>query len=638
MLGLLAGGVLNASTTVQMERQFVGSQSIQILTLSNSLTLLYVLVLFVQLFFLANRTNVSRIGSMTILVLCMLNSVGLGTLLAVLISAPLLVEVQLGLLVVFLSLATHVHAIVCSGLMQDGKWLTAAFLSVVPPVARGVLGTSSIVESSVAGFLLLAVAAQTIGCLVALFFMRTATQVSIRKLPTSSLSINQVLAMYGFATIIGLSSSTRFVRDTTSQRVYESGYFDGRVVLMAAIMIATIYLPDIVSASRVSNQGSVEVRKGTLFVSLTAIAALTLESVGMPELLSASSTRNDSVSVIIAIAWTMLSVSFIPFLYLVVLRSRLVLVVLPFILVLTATNLTSDSPRGVAQGLLAATGGLAISLLLPSLARSRSRTYAKSSTTSPSGALAPEELTVVIPSYNPGSAVADTVSAIYQSFATSRTDVSVIVVSDGSNDESVAILENMAIPGFQHIRFHQNRGKGAALREGFRLAKSEHVAFIDADGDISADQLPGMVAIAKQSGADVVFASKWHLLSDVDVGSLRRLLSRIHQVIQILLFDISISDSQVGIKVYRTDLVRRLEPVLNENGFSLDIELFVAAVANGRNNFIEVPVKLSRKTKSTIRAITAFKVLIDLLRIFWRYRIELSYSLERRGLAHEVTV
>lgn len=71
---------------------------------------------------------------------------------------------------------------------------------------------------------------------------------------------------------------------------------------------------------------------------------------------------------------------------------------------------------------------------------------------------------------------------------------------------------------------------------------------------------------------------------------------------------------------------------------SLDIELFVAAVANGRKNFIEVPVKLSRKTKSTIGVVATLNVLIDLLRIFWRYRIELSYSLDRRGLLHEAAV
>ena len=135
-----------------------------------------------------------------------------------------------------------------------------------------------------------------------------------------------------------------------------------------------------------------------------------------------------------------------------------------------------------------------------------------------------------------------------------------------------------------------------------------------------------------------MFASKWHPLSEADVGFLRRLLSRIHQAIQILLFNVSISDSQVGIKVYRTDLIRRLEPVLCENGFSLDIELFVAAVANGRKNFVEVPVKLCRKNESTIGVVAAFTVLIDLLRIFWRYRIELNYSLERRDLEYEVAV
>lgn len=632
LLSLFVGGVLNAGTTIQAERQFSEIESTQILALSNSLTILYILVLFVQLLFLASRTNLSQIGWITILVLCISNSVGLGTLSVVLINAPFSVEVQLGLLLVCLAIATHLHAIVCSGLMQDGKWLTAALLSIVAPVARSLFGNIAAVESSVTSFLLFAVAAQTVACLIALFFAKAAIHVSTRQLHLSSQSTRQLVAMYGFAAIIGVSSWTRFLSDANSRRTYEIGYFDGRVVLVVAIMISTVYLPDIVSASRLNHLSSVEVRKGTLFVSVATIATIFFVSASTPGTFSVGPLRNDSAGLVIGIAWTILSVSLIPFLYLVVLQSRLVLVVVPLVILLVSTRLTSDSPLGFAQGLLVTTGALSISVLLPFLARSKSRTYAKIITTSPVEALASEKLTVVVPSYNPGPAVADTVSAIYQSCAAARIDVSVIAVSDGSCDESIAILESMAIPQFRHVRFYQNRGKGAALREGFRFARTEYVAFIDADGDIPADQLPGMVAVAKQFEADVVFASKWHPLSEVDVGHLRRLLSRLHQIIQILLFDISISDSQVGIKVYRTDLIRRLEPVLNENGFSLDIELFVAAAANGRNNFIEMPVKLSRKTVTTIGTFTAVQVLMDLLRIFWRLRINLNYSLERRGM------
>jgi hypothetical protein len=67
-------------------------------------------------------------------------------------------------------------------------------------------------------------------------------------------------------------------------------------------------------------------------------------------------------------------------------------------------------------------------------------------------------------------------------------------------------------------------------------------------------------------------------------------------------------------------------PTLREKTFSLDIEIFVAMVAYGHQNFIEMPVVIQRAGGSTVSLANVIKSLVDLIRIFWRSRIGLNYE------------
>lgn len=636
---LLAGGVLNLRTTVGIESQIVDHDVSQVVALSNSLTLVYVLVLFTQMLFLADRARDTRNRHLRIGAVVAVNSFGLGSGLILLISAPPSDEIRLAALVVLFSCVTHVNGLICAGLMSGEKWRTAAILSLVAPVLRFLVSQGITVENSVGTYLSLGVASQTLVCVLALFCSRNPNSYTNSPSTDSVVSPKQILAMYGFAAFISFSTFGRFINESWDREIYEVGFFESRSVLTVGVVIASCYLPEIVSANRLTRRSSVALRKGTLLSSLAALlvaAILVLPRNELLEVLVLRFSEIQAAAVTITASWILVAVSLIPFLYLVALGSRLTLVVLPSAVPILIAHLTVDSPSRFAQNVLIASGVLSSSLLLPFMARSRSRTSVEPSMSNPKEAFSTGDLAVVVPSYNPGAAVAETVSEIYQACKASNIEATVIVVSDGSTDESVQILENIVEPRFRHIRLPENRGKGAALREGFRYASSEYVAFIDADGDISPSQIPGMVALAKEFQADVVFGSKWHPHSEVEVSRMRRLISRMHQVVQVALFDISISDSQVGVKVYRTDLVRTLEPFLRETRFSLDIEIFVAAVAQDRKKFLEVPVKLSRNRVSTIGILTTLQVLGDLLRIFWRYRIELTYSPERRESAQEM--
>ena len=186
-------------------------------------------------------------------------------------------------------------------------------------------------------------------------------------------------------------------------------------------------------------------------------------------------------------------------------------------------------------------------------------------------------MTIVIPSFNPGPAVVDTVEQVLQSVSAAAISVHVIVVSDGSTDESLELLDSIRRGDVTHIRHESNEGKGAALRPGFGRATTPLIGFIDADGDIPPAQLVQMVRIQQESGADIVYGSKTHLDSDVSMSSVRRLYSRVFRWLVRRMFQLDISDTQTGIKLYSAALVHTVLPVVEERGFALDLELFVAA-------------------------------------------------------------
>jgi hypothetical protein len=150
--------------------------------------------------------------------------------------------------------------------------------------------------------------------------------------------------------------------------------------------------------------------------------------------------------------------------------------------------------------------------------------------------------------------------------------------------------------------------------------------FIDADGDIPPAVLLPMYKEMIRSDADVVFGSKWHPDSMVHVTTSRRMLSEFHHLIQRLLFKLDIDDTQVGAKLYRTAALKEVLPTLEESGFSLDVEIFIALAAHGHSNFIEMPVEIRRTGSSTISMKNIVSSFADLLRIFWRARVSLNYA------------
>jgi glycosyltransferase involved in cell wall biosynthesis len=190
-------------------------------------------------------------------------------------------------------------------------------------------------------------------------------------------------------------------------------------------------------------------------------------------------------------------------------------------------------------------------------------------------------LSVLIPAYNEGRVIVQTLAAARESLA--ALDFEVIVVDDGSRDETHTLVQRVAEADARvtAIRCDLNRGKGRALREGFAHARGERVAFLDADLDLHPRQLCDLMRVMDQTQAAVVIGSKLHPGSRVEYPLGRRVLSRGYFLVIRLLFGLPVLDTQTGIKLFRREVLADLLPQVTIEGFAYDLQLLVLAHQRG---------------------------------------------------------
>src|SRR6187200_3729134 len=120
-------------------------------------------------------------------------------------------------------------------------------------------------------------------------------------------------------------------------------------------------------------------------------------------------------------------------------------------------------------------------------------------------------LSVFFPAYNDAGTIASLVITSVKVAATLTDDYEVIVVNDGSQDDTAQILDELAriYPAHVRIVHHQkNRGYGGALRTGFATATKDYVFYTDGDGQYDVLELPKLLS---RVGPDVGLVNGYKL-------------------------------------------------------------------------------------------------------------------------------
>lgn len=205
------------------------------------------------------------------------------------------------------------------------------------------------------------------------------------------------------------------------------------------------------------------------------------------------------------------------------------------------------------------------------------------------------QLTVVVPAYNEARSIAGVLNELKATLGASSLSFEIIVVDDGSTDDTASIAEG---GGHRVLRHGVNQGYGAALKTGLRAARGGWVIITDSDGTYPSDRIPELAAMMPDW--DMVVGARTG--DEVRVPLLRRPAKWVLGVLANILVGIDIPDLNSGLRVFRRDLALRFMPIL-PNGFSFTTTITLAMLSEGyRVTFVPIDY-YAREGRSKIRPI-----------------------------------
>jgi dolichyl-phosphate beta-glucosyltransferase len=232
-------------------------------------------------------------------------------------------------------------------------------------------------------------------------------------------------------------------------------------------------------------------------------------------------------------------------------------------------------------------------------------------------------LSVIIPAYNEEERLPGYLEQVIQYFSGRGLNYEVIVVNDGSGDNTKGI-----VAGFQskhpQVILHNvpvNRGKGNAVREGMRISRGARVLFTDADGATPIDQYERLEREMESSRSHMVIGSRQTTeTTEINSNLWRRFVGRVFNVaVQSILLP-GIKDTQCGFKLFTNEAAKFLRERQTEERFSFDVEQLTIA-KRAHIPVREVAVNWSDKPGSKVNVWRdGLKMFVDLVKFKWTHR------------------
>ena len=184
-----------------------------------------------------------------------------------------------------------------------------------------------------------------------------------------------------------------------------------------------------------------------------------------------------------------------------------------------------------------------------------------------------EAVSLFFPMFNEERNISRAVESALTVLEATGRECEVIVVDDGSRDDTGVIADRLAAADCRVRVVHhpENRGYGAALRSGFTAAHHPLVAFVDGDNQFDLGEIRTLL--------DAI--DEYDLVAGYRVTRrdppIRRLNAFLYNRVARTLFDIPLRDVNCGFKIYRRELVQRLLPQLASTGALINVEMLARA-------------------------------------------------------------
>lgn len=219
-------------------------------------------------------------------------------------------------------------------------------------------------------------------------------------------------------------------------------------------------------------------------------------------------------------------------------------------------------------------------------------------------------LSIVMPVYNEAKTIEEILKRVKAVGVASE----IVVVDDGSQDGTVALLAGLKDPMLRLIQHERNQGKGAAVRTGIGAAQGDLILIQDADLEYDPRDIPALLKPIEEGMADVVYGSRfmgaprrptmfWHMVAN-------KLLTFITNI----LYNTILTDMETGYKLFRRETLHGI--TIRSNSFNFEPEI-TAKLLKRRTRIFEVPISFNPRDYSEgkkIKLKDAFEALWALLK------------------------
>lgn len=229
-------------------------------------------------------------------------------------------------------------------------------------------------------------------------------------------------------------------------------------------------------------------------------------------------------------------------------------------------------------------------------------------------------ISIIIPTYNSAEILEENILQIIEFFLGNKEEFELVIIVDGSSDESIRILHNLTLKVSQLriVSYTPNRGKGYAILKGFQVSRGQSIAIYDIDMSASLNSLHELITIQKVEKYDMVLGSRYLTKKGINQSKTRRIFGKSYNLIMRLIFLLSIHDTQCGCKVFSERMKNNALSNSYIAGFAFDAPMIKEGVKQ-KYTFLEVPIEWNQEETSFIMDLVAVafmgpKMLLDIIK------------------------
>ena len=222
------------------------------------------------------------------------------------------------------------------------------------------------------------------------------------------------------------------------------------------------------------------------------------------------------------------------------------------------------------------------------------------------------QISIIIPVFNEDQSVLKVLNRIHETVE-SKTSFEIIVINDGSTDNTLKLLEDNSGLYNRLITYETNHGKGNAVKKGLEVSKGEYIFFQDADLEYDPIELNRFIRVINLFHPDLIIGSRFNYSEYTRSHNiLNKFGNNLISLVFNLTYNTTFTDIYSCYACYKKELLD--EKDLKTKGFEQHAEILCKVVRKGKK-FYEVPISYNGRTHQEGKKIKFYHIFSVLYRI-----------------------